>query len=112
MEVQVKVVNNSPNELPAYATEAAAGMDIRAWLDPENSKPKCLVDASFDYWDGVEGKEADWVLTIPPGSRALIPTGIHIKLPKGYEAQIRPRSGLALKHGITVVNTPGTIDAE
>lgn len=84
--MQVKIVNKSNNELPAYSTEMSAGMDIRAFLQaPEVLKPL---------------------------ERKLIPTGLFIELPKGFEAQIRPRSGLALKKGITVLNTPGTIDAD
>lgn len=72
--------------MPAYATASSAGMDVRAFL-----------------------KEP---ITLAPLQRALIPTGLHIQLPQGYECQIRPRSGLALKHGISLVNTPGTIDAD
>lgn len=72
--------------LPHYATEHAAGMDLRAAV----SEP----------------------VTLEPGARALIPTGLHIALPEGYEAQVRPRSGLAVRHGISMVNTPGTIDAD
>ena len=72
--------------LPGYATELSAGMDLQAAIEQEQ--------------------------TIEPGERVLIPTGIHISLPPGYEAQIRPRSGLALKHGLTVLNSPGTIDAD
>ncbi len=84
--MQIKIVNKSNNELPAYSTEMSAGMDIRAFLQaPEVLKPM---------------------------ERKLIPTGLFIELPKGFEAQIRPRSGLALKKGITVLNTPGTIDAD
>lgn len=75
-------------ELPAYETEASAGMDLRAALP--DSEP----------------------LTLAPGARALVPTGLAFALPVGFEAQIRPRSGLALKHGITCLNTPGTIDAD
>lgn len=82
----VKIVNHSSNSLPHYATESSAGMDLRAWL-----------------------KEP---FILEPLARTLIPTGLHIELPEGYEAQIRPRSGLALKHGITLLNTPGTIDAD
>ena len=81
-----KIVNKSSNATPAYATEQSAGMDLRANL------------------------EAPIVLT--PMERAMIPTGLFIELPVGYEAQVRPRSGLAAKHGITVLNTPGTIDAD
>ena len=84
--MQVKIVNKSNNELPAYSTELSAGMDLRASLQEP--------------------------VVLKPLERKLIPTGLFIELPKGYEAQIRPRSGLALKKGITVLNTPGTIDAD
>ena len=84
--VKIKVVNKGNQPLPAYATPQSAGMDLRA-----------------NITEPVELK---------PFSRALIPTGLHIALPEGYEAQIRPRSGLALKKGITCLNTPGTIDAD
>jgi len=84
--MQVKIVNKSKNELPAYSTIHSAGMDLRANLD----EPVILKSLE----------------------RALIPTGLFIELPEGYEAQIRPRSGLALKKGITILNTPGTIDAD
>lgn len=83
---QIEIINHSHHPLPQYSTPLSAGLDIRAFL----SEPQ----------------------TIKPLQRALIPTGLHIALPEGYEAQIRPRSGLALKHGITVLNTPGTIDAD
>lgn len=85
-KVKVKIVNKSPNELPSYSTEQSAGMDLRAWLKAP--------------------------VTLKPMERALIPTGIFIELPSGYECQIRPRSGLALKRGLTVLNSPGTIDAD
>lgn len=84
--VTVKVINTSPNALPGYATEGAAGMDIMAVLP----KP----------------------LTLSPLERFAVPTGLYLELPEGYEAQVRPRSGLALKHGITCLNSPGTIDAD
>ena len=84
--IQVKIVNRSSNELPSYATTGSSGMDIRAFLDA----PKSMV----------------------PFERALIPTGIFIELPQGYEVQVRPRSGLAIRQGITCLNTPGTIDAD
>lgn len=84
--LKVKIINRSGNELPAYETPGAAGMDVRACLD----KP----------------------VTLAPLERALIPTGLRVQLPVGYEMQIRPRSGLALKHGISLVNTPGTVDAD
>lgn len=84
--INVRVVNNSQHALPHYATSLSAGMDVKANL--------------------AEAK------TLQPGERALIPTGIFMELPDGFEAQVRPRSGLALKHGITVLNAPGTIDAD
>ena len=84
--VEIKIINHSSNPLPEYATEGSSGMDIRASLDTAQSLQ------SFE--------------------RALIPTGIFIELPSGYEAQIRPRSGLAIKQGITCLNSPGTIDAD
>ena len=82
----VKIVNKSSNELPEYSTLHAAGMDLRANLPEE--------------------------VIMEPFERKLIPTGLFIELPIGYEAQVRPRSGLALKKGITVLNSPGTIDAD
>ena len=84
--MKVNIINKSKNTLPAYATDLSAGMDLRASLDAP--------------------------VTLNPMQRKLIPTGLFIELPEGYEAQIRPRSGLALKKGITVLNTPGTIDAD
>ena len=84
--IKIKVVNRGHQQLPAYATPQSAGMDLRANL----SEP----------------------ITLHPMERRLIPTGLHIALPEGYEAQVRPRSGLALKKGITVLNSPGTIDAD
>lgn len=84
--MQVKIVNKSRNELPAYSTRFSAGMDLRANLETP--------------------------VSLKPLERAMIPTGLFIELPEGYEAQVRPRSGLALKKGITVLNTPGTIDAD
>lgn len=84
--MKIRIVNKSTNTLPQYATSQSAGIDLRANL----AEPVIL----------------------KPMERKLIPTGLFIELPEGYEAQIRPRSGLALKHGITVLNTPGTIDAD
>jgi dUTP pyrophosphatase len=84
--MHVSIVNRSPYPLPDYATPGSAGLDLRAHL-PE---PK----------------------VIQPGERVLIPTGLSLALPDGFEAQVRPRSGLALKHGITVLNSPGTVDAD
>lgn len=84
--MKIKVFNNSKNELPQYATPQSAGLDLRANIQQD--------------------------IVLNPGQRTLVPTGLHIQLPVGYEAHIRPRSGLALKHGITCLNSPGTIDAD
>lgn len=84
--MKVKVVNKSNNALPAYETVNSAGMDLRAFLQEP--------------------------MTLEPMQRALVPTGLYMEIPEGYEGQVRPRSGLAIKHGITVLNTPGTIDAD
>lgn len=84
--MEVKIVNQSSNQLPAYSTTSSAGMDLRANLETP--------------------------IVLKPLERVLVPTGLFIELPVGYEAQIRPRSGLAIKKGVTVLNTPGTIDAD
>ncbi len=84
--IEIKIVNTSSNALPEYATSGSSGMDIRANLDTPQ--------------------------TLQPLERSLVPTGIFIEIPHGYEVQIRPRSGLAIKQGITCLNTPGTIDAD
>lgn len=84
--MKIRIINRSHHPLPAYATPAAAGMDLRACLDTP--------------------------VVLHPGERRLIPTGLSLELPEGYEAQVRPRSGLALRHGVTVLNAPGTVDAD
>ena len=84
--IQIKIVNTSSNPLPEYATKGASGMDIRASLDIP--------------------------LTLQPLERNLVPTGLFVEIPQGYEIQIRPRSGLAIKQGITCLNTPGTVDSD
>lgn len=84
--MNIRIVNKSKHKLPEYSTELSAGMDLRADIDEP--------------------------VVLTPGARALIKTGLYIELPPGYEAQIRPRSGLAIKSGITVLNSPGTIDAD
>lgn len=84
--IKVKIINRSGHELPAYETPSAAGMDVRA----ANTEP----------------------IVLRPLQRAMVPTGLRVQLPQGYEMQIRPRSGLALRHGISLVNTPGTVDAD
>ena len=86
MMVQVQIINKSPHQLPGYQTAGSSGMDVRAWL-PEP-------------------------VTLKPMERKLIPTGLYMALPVGYEAQIRPRSGMAIKRGLSMVNTPGTIDSD
>ena len=85
-KIEINIVNTSTNQLPSYATEGSAGMDIRA----------NLVDT----------------LTLQPLQRSLVPTGLFIELPHGYEAQVRPRSGMAINHGITCLNSPGTVDSD
>lgn len=100
--IDIRVVNNSSNELPDYAHESDAGFDLRANVEAVKNT-KFLFNASLDTEEPS--------VTIFPGGRALIPTGLHMAIPEGYELQVRPRSGLALKSGITVLNTPGTIDA-
>lgn len=82
----IKVINKSANSLPAYETELAAGMDVRADLAQS--------------------------MELPPLGRAMVPTGLYVEIPAGYEMQVRPRSGLAARHGVTVLNSPGTIDAD
>ena len=82
----VKIINTSTNELPAYQTAGAAGLDIRANLEER--------------------------IVLAPLQRTLVPTGLFLEIPEGYEVQVRPRSGLAAKHGITVINAPGTIDSD
>ena len=104
--MEVKVINKSANELPKYETPQSAGLDLRADLWSINEK--FLFDARVVRR---EGNTIDHI-TIKPGGRALIPTELYTAIPVGYEVQVRPRSGLALKHGITVLNTPGTIDAD
>lgn len=84
--MNVKIINTSSNPIPCYQTEDSAGMDLRAWLDSP--------------------------IVLEPLQRTIVGTGIFLEIPKGYEVQVRPRSGLAAKHGISVLNSPGTIDAD
>ena len=104
--MKIQVINKSGNELPKYETTQSAGMDLRADLWSINEK--------FLYDARVVRREDGTIdhIVIETGGRALIPTELYTAIPKGYEVQIRPRSGLALKHGVTVLNTPGTIDAD
>lgn len=106
MKMQVQVIRNTLNQLPRYETPESAGCDLRAELNLINEKFLFNAEA-FLTLDNVVTE-----LIIYPGGRALIPTGIKMALPVGFEAQVRPRSGLALKYGITVLNTPGTIDSD
>lgn len=106
--IEVKVINKSKNSLPEYATINSAGCDLMA--DFSNVTSKITAFNSFTTWNN--DKTVLESVTIRPGGRALIPTNLFIALPEGYEAQIRPRSGLAIKKGITCLNTPGTIDAD
>lgn len=106
MKVEVEVIKETKNELPKYETEGSAGCDVRADLSLIDDD-KFLFDSEL-YCDA----KGDFKLEIKPGGRALIPTGLKVAIPWGYEIQIRPRSGLALKNGITVLNTPGTIDSD
>ena len=85
-EINIRIINHSTNPLPAYATAGSSGMDIRAFLSAE--------------------------ISMAPMERCLVPTGLFLEIPDGYEAQVRPRSGMAIKQGITCLNTPGTIDAD
>ena len=105
--IEVNVINNSTNVLPKYETEQSAGCDVRANLTNKeslkflfNAEPVCTL---MNELTGVK---------INPMGRALIPTGLHVKIPAGYEIQVRPRSGLALKQGVTVANCVGTVDAD
>lgn len=84
--ISIKIINNSTNDLPAYATEGSSGMDIRANIDN--------------------------TIVLQPMQRQIVPTGLFLEIPQGYEIQVRPRSGLALKNGITCLNSPGTVDAD
>lgn len=102
--MKIQIVKNTINELPKYETKDSAGMDLKADIVSVNSK--------FLFHSYVSEDQNGLFIKINPGGRVLIPTGLKIALPEGYEAQVRPRSGLALKYGITVLNTPGTIDAD
>lgn len=110
--MKVSIINESNNPLPIYETENSAGMDLRAYLN--NIKFTNINNVNNSYNTRITYLCCDVVKTIEiqPGGRCLIPTGLKIALPEGYEAQVRPRSGLALKQGITVLNTPGTLDAK
>lgn len=99
--INIPVINKSSNELPKYAHKGDAGFDLRANVEEIKNDNYLFNAIRFNAT----------TIILNPGGRVLIPTGLYMAIPEGYELQIRPRSGLALKHGITVVNTPGTIDA-
>lgn len=106
----VKVINKSNNSLPKFETPDSAGVDVRADFSRINEFP-IKVYGGAEVISAGEAHEKI-MIKLTPGSRALIPTGLFMAVPKGYEMQVRPRSGLALKEGLTVLNTPGTIDAD
>jgi dUTP pyrophosphatase len=95
--MEIKVINNSNNELPQYETKGAAGFDLRAYITEKNND---------------NPSDGEFYTAIKPNSSKLIPTGLQMAIPEGYELQVRPRSGLAFKKGITVLNSPGTIDSD
>ena len=99
--INVPVINKSSNELPKYAHKGDAGFDLRANVEEIKNDNYLFNAIKFNAT----------TIILNPGGRVLIPTGLYMAIPEGYELQIRPRSGLALKYGITVVNTPGTIDS-
>ena len=99
--INVPVINKSSNELPKYAHKGDAGFDLRANVEEIENDNYLFNAIKFNAT----------TIILNPGGRVLIPTGLYMAIPEGYELQIRPRSGLALNHGITVINTPGTIDA-
>lgn len=92
-EVEVKIVNDGDNLNPSYETANSSGVDLRAWIPYEDINPNRFI-------------------VILPGERRLVKTGLHVAIPEGYEIQVRPRSGLAYKQGVTVLNAPGTIDSD
>ena len=109
--MQVKIINNSQFELPKYETEGAAGMDVKGDFSRFG---QVLIGDPIGNGCAVSTVDEDGYpigIYMPPHARILIPTGLFIALPKGYEMQVRPRSGLAWKCGVTVLNSPGTIDA-
>ena len=109
--MKVKVLNISQNELPKYETAGAAGLDVRADFSRVQTPSDIKIFGSGQLLYVNEVNKVT-MLALEPGSRALIPTGLHVAIPEGYEIQVRPRSGLALKEGISLVNCVGTIDSD
>jgi dUTP pyrophosphatase len=97
--MKIKIINKSNNELPSYTTVGSAGMDVRCFIPDISSDDDC----SIGFPDSI---------TLLPMERKMIHTGLYFEIPEGYELQIRPRSGLAIKNGITIINTPGTLDSD
>lgn len=111
--MKVQIINKSKHATPKYSTPSSAGLDVRG--DFSLFKDTYLVGDPIGFGCAVLEVDEEWKpskILIPPSGRIMIPTGLYIALPDGYEMQVRPRSGLAFKHGITVMNSPGTIDAD
>jgi dUTP pyrophosphatase len=106
--MEVQVVNISNNSLPKYETPGSAGMDIRADLSRTDAQHPIKLYGKGDF----KVMNTTKMVCLEPGSRAIIPTGIFTAIPEGYEVQLRPRSGLAIKKGLTLINSIGTIDAK
>ena len=104
--MEVKIINKSSNDLPVYETEGSVGMDVKAYFNEEK-----LVELVEKEVKGVS-VFPDGIVGLAAGQRMLVPTGLYVSIPQGYEIQVRPRSGLAIKAGVTVLNTPGTIDSD
>jgi dUTP pyrophosphatase len=100
----VQIVNESNNPMPYYSSEGAAGLDLYANL-------MCMDELKGKDFEITQGNDHEFI-TIQPGGRVLVPTGIYVAIPEGYHIDVRPRSGLALKQGLTVINTPGLIDSD
>lgn len=109
-KTKVKVFNKSNNELPDYSTKYSAGFDIR--VDLSRVLKKEDLKGRLEYVSFEINEKGSKTITLFPNGRVLIPTGLHVEIPGGYELQIRPRSGLSIKHGIMIVNSPGTIDSD
>lgn len=106
-KIRVKIFMDGPNEIPSYNKKSDSGFDIRADFSKVESEKDLLGNGKYSYEcvDDIKG------VLLEPGGRILIPSNIHVDIPDGYEIQVRPRSGLALKNGITIVNSPGTVDS-
>ena len=113
MNTQIKLCNKSPHENPSYAKAGDSGMDLRAWIKYDASNPEETNVPCTDGcrpWLSTDGDKYSYGITLKPLERVLIHTGIYAEIPYGYEIQVRPKSGQALKKGLVVLNTPGTVD--